>query len=60
MLTNYPLKRFYNVERDDTITRFTYLQQTWTINEYTHEWQVLATRVPNLTEDQLLKLYIED
>jgi hypothetical protein len=34
------------------------LQQTGTINEYTHEWEVLATRFPDLIEDQLLKLYI--
>ena len=36
----------------------THLQQTRTVNEYTHEWEVLATRFPNLMNDQLLKLNI--
>lgn len=36
----------------------THLQQTGTINEYTHEWEALGTRLSNLTEDELLKLYI--
>jgi hypothetical protein len=58
MFTKDLLKRFHDDEEDDTFTRFTHLQQTWTINEYTHEWEVLATRFLDLTEDQLLKLYI--
>jgi hypothetical protein len=52
------LKIFHDNEEDDTFTRFTHLQQTWTINEYNHEWEVLATRFTYLIEDQLLKLYI--
>ena len=52
------LKRFHYDEEDDTFTRFTHLQQIGAVNEYTHEWEVLATRFLDLTDDQLLRLYI--
>jgi hypothetical protein len=58
MFTKYILKRFHDDEKDDTFTRFTYLQQIGTINEYTHEWDDLATIFPDITDDQLLILYI--
>jgi hypothetical protein len=41
-----------------TLIQVHHLRQKWTINEYTHEWEVLVTRFPNLIDDQLLKMYI--
>ena len=52
------LKRFHDDEENDTSTRFTHLQQTWTVKEYTWEWEVLATRFLDMTNDQMLRLYI--
>ena len=45
-------------EEDDTFTKFTHLQQIGTINDYTHDWEILTTKFLYLTNDQLLKLYI--
>ena len=51
-------KRFHDDKQDDNFTRFVHLQQIETMNEYTHEWEVLATSFPDLINDQLLRLYI--
>jgi hypothetical protein len=52
------LKRFHEEEEDDSYTKLTRLHQTGTVSEYTHEWEIIATRNPKLTETQLLKKYI--
>jgi len=35
-----------------------HLKQKGNINDYTHEWEVLATRQCGFTDEQLLKIYI--
>jgi hypothetical protein len=51
-------KIFHVDEEDDIFTKFTLLRQIVTVNEYIHEWEVLTTRVPRLTEEPQLKMYI--
>ena len=41
-----------------TIIQVHPLHQTRTINKYIHDWEVITTRLHNLTDDQLLKMYI--
>ena len=58
MFIEYLLKRFHNDEEDDTYTRFVHLYQKGEANEYTPEWEVLANKFHDLTNDQLMKMYI--
>lgn len=58
MFTKNLFKRFHNDEEDNIFNKFAHLCQIRTVNEYTHEWQVLATRVFGLIEEHLLKMYI--
>jgi hypothetical protein len=38
------LKRFHDEEDDDLYNKFMHLKQKGNVNNYTHEWEVLATR----------------
>jgi hypothetical protein len=38
--------------------KFVHLKQKGSVNDYTHEWEVLATRQCGFTDGQLLKMYI--
>ena len=58
MFTEDLLEIFHDDEADDTYARFTHLQQTRIVIEYTHVGEVLAIIFANLTNDQLLKMYI--
>jgi hypothetical protein len=52
------LKRFHDEEDDDLYNKFVHLKQKGSVNDYTHEWEVLATRQSGFTDEQLLKMYI--
>jgi len=52
------LKRFHDKENDDPCNKFMYLKQKGNINDYTHEWEVLAIRKNKFTYEKLLKMYI--
>jgi hypothetical protein len=38
--------------------KFVHLKQKGNINDYTHEWEVLATRKCGFTDEKLIKVYI--
>jgi hypothetical protein len=42
----------------NNFAKITKIKQKGDIDEYTHEWEALATRVPELSEDQLLQTYV--
>lgn len=44
--------------KKDIYAKLIPLQQKGSIEEYTCEWEVLATRVPGLTLDQLVQTYV--
>jgi hypothetical protein len=52
------LKRFYDEEDNDLYNTFVHLKQKGSVNDYTHEWKVLATRKNGFTYERLLKTYI--
>jgi hypothetical protein len=52
------LKRFQDEEDDNLYNKFVHLKQKGSINNYTHEWEFLATRQCRFTDEQLLKMYI--
>jgi hypothetical protein len=51
-------KIFYDKEDDDLYNKFIHLKQKGNINNYTHEWEVLATRQCGFTDEKLIKMYI--
>jgi predicted Zn-ribbon and HTH transcriptional regulator len=51
-------KRFHDEEDDDLYNKFVHLKENGSVNDYTHEWEVLATRQCGFTYEQLLKMYI--
>ena len=42
----------------DFFAKITRLQQKGDVEEYTYEWEALAMRVPELTDDQHLQTYV--
>jgi hypothetical protein len=52
------LKRFHDEEDDDLYNKFVLLKHKGNVNDYTHEWEVLATRQCGFTDEQLLNMYI--
>jgi hypothetical protein len=38
------LKRFHDEEEDELYTKFGHIKQKGNANDFTHEWEVLATR----------------
>jgi len=52
------LKRFHDEEDDDLYNNFVHLKHKGSINDYTHEWEVIAKRQCRFTDEQLLKMYI--
>lgn len=51
------LKRLYDKEKDDVYEKFVHLKQKGSVSEYTHEWEVQATRQKGFTDEHLLKMY---
>ena len=52
------IKRFQGITEKDFFSKITRLQQKRIIDEYTCEWEALATLVPELIDDQRLQTYI--
>ena len=48
------LKRFQGVIEKKLFAKITILQQKGSVDEYTCEWEALATRAPEQTNDQCL------
>ena len=57
-IKNDLLKRFQGITEKDLLAKITRLQQKGSVDEYTCEWEALATRVPEQTDDQHLQTYI--
>ena len=51
-------KRFQDMEEDKIYNKLTHLQQEGTMDEYFSNLLVLATRVQDITEEQLLQIVI--
>lgn len=51
-------KRFQGVKEEDFFEELTRLQEKGDVDEYTREWENLATRVPGLSETRLIQSYI--
>jgi hypothetical protein len=51
-------KRFQGISEKYFFSKLTRLQQKGSIDEFTHQWEALATRVFGLSDDQLLQSYI--
>jgi len=51
-------KRFQNINEKDFFAKITRIQQKGDVEEFTYEWEALATRVPELTDDQRLQTYM--
>jgi hypothetical protein len=54
----YFFKRFQGISEKDFFSKLTRLQQKGSIDEFTHQWEALATRVFGLSNDQFLQSYI--
>ena len=51
-------KRFEDLKEKDFFTKLTRLQQKGDVDEYTDEWEALATHMPELTHSQHLQTYV--
>jgi hypothetical protein len=51
-------KRFQGISEKELFFKLTRLQQKRNVDEFTHQWESLATRVFGLSDDQLLQSYI--
>ena len=58
MFKNDLFKRFKDLKEKYFFTKLTRLRQKGDIDEYTYEWEALATRVPELTKSQRLQTYV--
>jgi hypothetical protein len=50
--------RFQGILEQECFSKLTRLQQKGSIDEFTHQWESLATRVFGLSDDQLLQSYV--
>ena len=51
-------KRFEDLKENYFFAKLTRLQQKCDVDEYTDEWESLATRVPKFTDSQRLQTYV--
>ena len=51
-------KRFQGIKEENVFSTFIKLGQKGDVDEYTREWETLATRVPGLSESCLIQSYI--
>ena len=51
-------KRFQGVNEKDPFETITIIQHKGNVDEYTYEWEALATRVLKLTNEQCLQTYV--
>jgi hypothetical protein len=51
-------KRFQGISEQEFFSKLTRLQQKGSVDEFTHQWEALATRVFGLSDNQLLQSYI--
>lgn len=56
-IKNVFFKRFQGVKEEEFFSILTRLQQKGDVDEYTREWETLATRVPGLSETRLILSY---
>ena len=52
--------RFQGIKEDEFFTKLTRLQQVGNVEEFTHQWESLSTRVIGLSDKQSLKTYLGD
>ena len=52
------LKRFQGINEDELFSKLTRLQQKGNVEEFTHQWESLTTRVFGLTDKQRLETYV--
>ena len=58
MFKNYFFNRFQGIKEDEFFSKLTRLQQVRSVEEFTHQWESLSTRVFVLSEKQRLKTYL--
>jgi hypothetical protein len=51
-------KRFQGIKEEDCFTKLTKLQLKGHMNNFTREWEILATRLPGLSIEHLVQSYI--
>ena len=51
-------KRFHGIKDEDFFTELMRLRQKGNVDEYTQEWETLATRVPGISNMRLVKSYV--
>ena len=52
------LKRFQGINEDKFFSKLTRLQQKGNVEEFTHQWESLTTRLFGLTNKQQLETYV--
>ena len=58
MFRNDFLKRFQGIAEDEFFSKLTKLQQVRSVEEFTHQWESLSTRVFGLYDKQRLEIYL--
>ena len=51
-------KRFQGITEDEFFSKLTRLQQRGSVEDFTHQWESLATRVFGLSDKQRLETYL--
>jgi hypothetical protein len=51
-------KRFQGIKEEEFFTELMRLQQKGDVDEFTREWETLATRVPGVSKQRLVQSYI--
>ena len=52
------LNRFQGIKEDEFFSKLTRLQQVGSVEEFTHQWESLSTRVFGLSDKQRLETYL--
>jgi hypothetical protein len=51
-------KRFQGIKEEEFFTELMRLQQKGNVDDFTRDWETLATRVPGLSTKRLVQSYI--
>ena len=58
MFKNDCFNRFQGIKENEFFTKLTRLQQVENVEEFTHQWESLSTRVFGLSDKQILETYL--
>lgn len=51
-------KKFQGVDKNDCFAKITRLEQNNVVDEYTYEWEALATQVPELIDEKRVQTFV--